>query len=68
MCLQKKSFEIAVGKGEVTSNFFLYSIFYSSGEFFAAFIKLKLSSANTFSVRVLVQFAVLERAKVTTVW
>ena len=45
-CLQYKSFENTVGKGEIARN----SVFYPSGELSAIFIDLKLSSAKYVSL------------------
>ena len=50
-CLQYKSFEITVGKGEiaVTSNFsFSHSVFYPFGDISAFFIKLKIVVCKLF--------------------
>ena len=49
-CLQYKSFEITVGKGEiVTSNFsFSHSVFYPFGDLFAFFIKSKIVVCKLF--------------------
>ena len=49
-CLQYKSFEITVGKGEiVTSNFSSsHSVFYPFGDIFAFFIKSKIVVCKLF--------------------
>ena len=49
-CLQYKSFEITVGKGEiVTSNFsFSHSVFYPFGDLIAFFIKSKIVVCKLF--------------------
>ena len=53
MCLQNKSFEKTVGKGEIARNeqFLLFPVFTTRVENFLSFSSnLKLSSANSFSL------------------
>ena len=53
-CLQYKSFENTVGKGEIAHNeqFLLFhSVFYLFGELSAIFIKFEISSAKSFSLK-----------------
>ena len=53
MCLQYKSFENTVGKGEIArnSNFsFSHSVFYPSGEVSGIFIKFEIVVCKLFSI------------------
>ena len=63
MCLQCKSFENTVGKGEIAcqSNFsFSHSVFYSLGELSAIFVKFEIVIYKLFLFGK-VQFAVWEK-------
>ena len=72
MCLQKKSFEIVVGKGEFAckKQFLLFvQHFLLLWRIFRCINQIKIVLCKHLQcAKVLVQFAVLERAKVTTVW
>ena len=49
MCLQYKTFENTVGKGEIMSNFsFSYSVFYPSEELFTISVKFQIVVCNPF--------------------
>ena len=72
MCLQKKSFEIAVGKGDIACNkqfLLLVQHFLLFWRIFRCTHQIKIVLCkHLHCAKVLVQFAVLERAKVMTVW